>query len=203
MAPTSTIDRDTQAVIDILRAAIAGSGLRQYAFAKATGTSPSRLSAYLHGTTAPSATYLVKAQRIGAALARAREENIPTSIDAAESLKKALETASRASGVLRHALEARDRLRDTLQHRPHLADAWDAKAPSLGEREWDTLFAAIVEHEFAAAGRPAPAWATVAPLEQEWIPTRGRRSEEEVRSSTPEWLRGKGILLAEADLVTA
>ncbi len=203
MPPSATLDRDTRAVVDVLRAAITGSGLTQHAFAKATGTSPSRLSAYLHGTTAPSAVYLMKAQRIGAGLARAREENVPTSIDAAASLRNALETARRPSAALRFALEARDRLRDTLVHRPHLLDAWDAKAPSLGQREWDTLFAALVEHEFAITGRPAPPWAAAPPLEHEWIPAQGRRSEDEVRRSTPDWLRAKGILVAEADLVTA
>lgn len=203
MATDAALDRDTQAVVDALRTAVKESGLPQYAFAKATGTSPSRLSAYLTGTTAPSAAYLMKAQRIGRALAQAREENIPTSIDAAASVSNALKTARRPSGVLRYVLEARDRLRDILEHRPHLADAWDAKAPSLGQSEWDTLFAAVVEHEFTVAGRPTPRWARAEPLEHEWIPARGRRSEDQVRDCTPGWLREKGILLAEADLGTA
>lgn len=202
MASTATFDRDTQAVVDALRAAIKASGLPQYAFARATGTSPSRLSAYLHGTTAPSATYLMKAQRIGNALAKAHAEHVPTPLDAAASLRSALETAKRPSSVLRYALETRDRLRDTLEHRPHLADAWDARA-TIDQPEWDALFAAIVEHEFTAAGRPAPEWSNRPPLEREWIVAKGRRSEDEIRSCTPAWLRSKGILLAEADLATA
>lgn len=202
MASNTPLDHDTQAVVDALGAAIKSSGLPQYAFAKATGTSPSRLSSYLHGTTAPSAIYLMKAQRIGNALAEARAEQVPTPLDAAASLNHALKTATRPSGVLRYALEARDRLRDTLAHRPHLADAWHAKA-TIGQPEWDALFAAIIEHEFTVAGRPAPQWSKRPPLEQEWIPAKGRRSEDEIRSTTPEWLRSKGILLAEADLVTA
>lgn len=202
MTAERTLDADQRAVVDALRAAIEASGLTQRDFAKAVGTSPSRLSAYLHGDTAPSAPLLMKCQRIGGALCAARNENIPTPIDCAASLRCALETSSRPSGVLRFALEARDRLRDTLENRPHLADAWDAKA-TIGERHWDTLFAAIVEHEFKAVGRPAPAWAQTEPLDEEWIPAKGRQSEDEIRGTTPSWLADKKIFLAESALAVA
>ncbi|HTW16643.1 MAG TPA: helix-turn-helix transcriptional regulator [Nocardioides sp.] len=202
MTSERALDADQQAVVDALRAAISSSGLTQRDFARAIGTSPSRMSAYLHGDTAPSAPLLMKCQRIGNALCAAREENIPSPLDCAASLRCSLETAQRASGVLRFALEARDRLRDTLENRPHLADAWDAKA-TIGEKRWDTLFAALVEHEFTTAGRPAPSWAHVEPLEEEWIPAKGRQSEDEIRETTPSWLADKGILLAESALAVA
>lgn len=202
MTADRTLDADQQAVVDALRAAIAASGLTQRDFAKAIGTSPSRLSAYLHGDTAPSAPLLMKCQRIGSALCAAHDENIPTPVDCAASLRCALETSTRPSGVLRIALEARDRLRDTLQNRPHLIEAWDARA-TVGEKHWDTLFAAIVEHEFDAAGRPAPAWTQSEPLDKEWIPARGRQSEDEVRQATPPWLSAKKILLADSALAVA
>lgn len=200
--PSRTLDADQRAVVDALRAAIESSGLTQRDFAKAIGTSPSRLSAYLHGDTAPSATLLMKCQRIGAALANAHSQHIPTSLDAAESLRRALQTERRASGVLRLLLEARDRLRDTLENRPNLADAWDAKA-TTGDKNWDTLFAAIIEHEFSAAGRPAPTWSHPEALPEEWCPAQGRLSEDEVRALTPEWLRSRKILLAEPALAVA
>lgn len=202
MTAERTLDADQQAVVDALRTAINSSGLTQRDFARAIGTSPSRLSAYLHGDTAPSAPLLMKCQRIGNALCAAREENIPTSLDCAASLRRALETAKRPSGVLRFALEARDRLRDTLENRPHLADAWDAKA-TIGEKHWDTLFAAIVEHEFRSAGRHAPSWAHAEPLDEEWIPAKGRQNEDEIREATPSWLADKRILLAESALAVA
>ena len=196
------LDADQRAVSDALRAAIESSGLTQKDFAKAIGTSPSRLSAYLHGDTAPSATLLMKCQRIGSALARARTEHIPTSLDAATSLRKALQAERRPSGVLRLLLEARDRLRDTLENRPNLADAWHAKA-STGDKQWDTLFAAIVEHEFADAGRPAPLWSHPEALSEEWFPARGRLSEDEVRNLTPDWLSSRKIFLAAPALAVA
>jgi transcriptional regulator with XRE-family HTH domain len=202
MTAIRTLDADQQAVVDTLRAAIEASGLTQHAFAKAVGTSPSRLSAYLHGDTAPSATLLMKFQRIGNALRAARDESIPTPLDCAISLRHALDTAKRPSGVLRFALEARDRLRDTLENRPHLIDAWDAK-PTVGEKNWDTLFAAIVEHEFTEAGRCAPSWAHAEPLAEEWIPAKGRDDEDQIRNATPNWLAAKNILLAQSALTVA
>lgn len=202
MSATRSLDADQQAVVRALRAAIEASGLTQHDFAKAVGTSPSRLSAYLHGNTAPSATLLMKFQRIGNALAAARKESVPTPLDCADSLRQALATAKRPSSVLRYAIEARDRLRDTLENRPHLLDAWDAK-PTVGEKQWDTLFATLVEHEFDEAGRPAPPWAHSEPLEEEWMPAMGRDEETQVRETTPRWLGAKNILLAESALAVA
>lgn len=202
MPATRTLDADQESVIDALRAAIKASDLTQHAFAKAVGTSPSRLSAYLHGDTAPSATLLMKFQRIGNALHAAHLEFIPTPLDCALSLRQALDAAKRPSGVLRIALEARDRLRDTLENRPHLLDAWDAR-PTVGDERWDTLFAAIVEHEFTQAGRNAPAWAHSERLEEEWMPAKGRLDEDQVRAATPDWLAVKNIRLAESALAVA
>lgn len=200
---TGRLDQDRQAVVDRLRAAIASSGLTQKEFAKAIGTSPSRLSAYLHGDTTPAATLLMRAQRIGASLSAARAESVPTPTDAATSLRRALAAGQRPSNVLRLAIETRDRLRDTLENRPHLADAWDAQ-PSTGDKHWDTLFAAIVEREFTNAHRAAPAWTSrCGPLDAEWFPARGRQGEEEIRSQTPLWLRSKNILLSELALSVA
>ena len=83
-----------------------------------------------------------------------------------------------------------------------LGHAWDAKA-TVGEKHWDTLFAAIVEHEFTAAGRPAPSWSHAEPLDEEWIPAKGRLDDSQVRKETPNWLAAKNILLAESALAVA
>ncbi len=48
-----------------VRAAIAASGLTAAAFAAAIGTSPSRLSTYAAGRVVPSATLLVRIERVG------------------------------------------------------------------------------------------------------------------------------------------
>ncbi|QYJ03109.1 helix-turn-helix transcriptional regulator [Nocardioides panacisoli] len=202
VAGVSELDVDQRAVVESLRAAVRASGLTQQDFARAVGTSPSRLSAYLHGDTAPSARLLVKFQRIGTALHAARQEGVPTALDAGTSLRRALEVSTRPSGVLRFALEARDRLRDTLENRPHLIDAWDAK-PMVGEERWGTLLAVLVAHEFTAAGRSAPWWTSVDPLAVAWFPARGRLSEGQVREVTPEWLAVANIWLAASALEVA
>lgn len=196
------LDQDALAVIDVIRASVRISGVTQRDFAGAVGTSPSRLSAYIHGETAPSAALMLRCQRIGEALGAARAESVPTSLDAAASVRTALAAHGRPSGVLRMVLEGRDRLRDTLQHRPHLADAWAARA-LVGDERWDTLLAALVEHEFEATGRPAPAWTRTEPLDEEWLPAPGRLGVEAVRRQTPPWLAEKRILLAESALQVA
>ena len=58
------MNQDTQAVIERLDAAVATSGLSLRRFAHALGTSPSRLSSYRTGRVAPSAAFLLRAERI-------------------------------------------------------------------------------------------------------------------------------------------
>ncbi|GAA4814703.1 hypothetical protein [Tomitella cavernea] len=53
------------------------------AFARALGTSPSRMSTYLRGTVTPSAAVLVKAELIAESAARRREAVRPSSAPAA------------------------------------------------------------------------------------------------------------------------
>lgn len=198
----TAFDADDLTVIDELRAALAASGMTQFAFAEALGTSPSRFSAYLNGKTMPSARLLIRARRIGAALRRAREERVPTAFECAASLRTSLENAERPGRTLRLVSETRDRLRDTLENRPYLASAWAAKA-STGDERWDALFTAIVEHEFARAGQAAPNWSKRAPLTESWLPAAGFRTAEETRERTPEWLQERGIFIAAEDLAAA
>lgn len=200
---TATIcDVDRRAVIEELRGAIAASGLPQYRFAEAIGTSAPRLSTYLSGATSPSAALLMKAGRLGRAFGAARAERVPTPLDASTSLRRAVTDGARPGEILRLVLEVRDRLRDTLTRRPHLVDVWDARV-STGDRRWDTLVAAIVEDECERHGRPVPPWTAAPALAEEWMPAPGRFDEDQVRHRTPAWLVRKNILIAEDALGTA
>ena len=195
------MDQDTQAVTERLGAAVATSGLSMRQFAHALGTSPSRYSSYRSGKVAPSAAFLLRAERIAEALAQARRDNIPTAIDAIDSIRRA---ASKGDDDWTYALalEARDRLRDILRHRKPLAGAWEAQPPSTVENRWKTLVAAFVNHEFLEAGLPAPRWAAAPRLTSEWILDTPRLSDDEVKGQTPGWLAERNIFIAEKDLVT-
>ncbi|MFT3942747.1 MAG: helix-turn-helix transcriptional regulator [Ancrocorticia sp.] len=58
---------ERQEVMDELASCVARSGLTQAEFAERTGTSASRLSAYLSGKTEPRASYLVRARNVATA----------------------------------------------------------------------------------------------------------------------------------------
>ena len=102
------MDQDTQAVIERLTDALATSGLSLRRFAHALGTSPSRFSAYRSGQTAPSAAFLLRAERIAAALSEARRDKIPSSIDAIDALRRAAKRGDE-DWTYALALELRDR----------------------------------------------------------------------------------------------
>ncbi len=195
------MDQDTQAVSERLGAAVAKSGLSMRQFAHALGTSPSRFSSYRSGKVAPAAAFLLRAERTANALGQARRDNIPTVIDAIDSIRRA---ASKGDDDWTYALclEARDRLRDILRRRKSLAAAWEAQPPSTVEDRWKTLVAALVSHEFVEAGLPAPRWAAAVKLNREWVLDTPRLSDDEIRLQTPEWLAERNIFIAEKDLVT-
>lgn len=195
------MDQDVQAVIDRLNDALRKSGLSLRQFAHALGTSPSRFSAYRSGRTAPSASFLLRAERIADALCRARRGGIPTSIDAIESLRRA---ASRGDEDWTYALalELRDRLREILRRHKDLAAAWEAQPPAV-EGRWKALAAAFISHEFDEAGLPAPRWTDSARLNTEWVLDTPRLTDAEIKAQTPKWLADRNIYIAEKDLVTA
>jgi transcriptional regulator with XRE-family HTH domain len=208
--PAAAIDQDTQTVIDALNAAQQTSGLDQASFARALGTSPSRYSTYRTGTTAPSAAFLMRAVRIGAALAEARRAGVPSSLGAADSIRAALRPTDPPDDdgeadlwAFTLVLEARDRVVDTITHHPGLVGCWDAVA-STGDARWDALLAAVVGQAFTAAGLPAPRWTTVERrLDIAWMPVDSLRfSPEQVRDHTPTWLADRNIFVADTDLTT-
>lgn len=194
-------DQDAQAVIDRLNDALGKSGLSLRQFARALGTSPSRFSAYRSGQTAPSAPFLLRAERIAEALSRARRDGIPTSIDAIDSLHRAANRGDE-DWTYALALELRDRLHDILRRHKDVAAAWEAQPPAI-ESRWMALAAAFVSHEFVEAGLPAPRWTDSARLNTDWVLDTPRLSEAEIKAQTPEWLAERNIYIAEKDLVTA
>ena len=194
-------NQDTQAVIERLDAAVAASGLSMRQFAHALGTSPSRLSSYRTGRVAPSAAFLLRAERIANALRQARRDSVPTLLDAMESIRRA-DSASDDDWTYALALEARDRLRDTLRRHGSLAATWEVQPPSNVADRWRTLVAAFVSHEFVEAGLPAPPWTDAPKLATEWVLDTPRLSETEIKRQTPDWLAERNIYIAEKDLVT-
>ena len=195
------LDQDTRAVIARIDEAVAKSGLSMRQFAHALGTSASRFSSYRSGKVAPSAAFLLRAERIADALAQARRENVPTALDAIDSLRRAA-GKSDDDWTYALALEARDRLHEILRRRKSLAAAWEAQPPSTLDNRWRTLIAAFVSHEFDEAGLPAPRWTASAKLDHEWVLDTPRLSDDEVREQTPDWLAERNIFIAAKDLVT-
>lgn len=195
------MDQDTQAVVDRLNDALSRSGLSLRQFARALGTSPARFSAYRTGTTAPSAAFLLRAERIADALGHARQANVPSSIDAIASLRRAAD-AGDEDWTYALALEIRDRIRDILRRHTDLAAAWEAQPPPIEER-WKALAAAFVSHEFDTAGLPAPTWTRDARLEKAWVLDTPRLSEKQIKDQTPDWLADRNIFIAAKDLATA
>lgn len=195
------IDQDTRAVIDRLDAAVSTSGLSLRRFAHALGTSPSRLSSYCTGRVAPSAAFLLRAERIADALRQARRDNVPTILDATDAVRRA---DSRGDGDWTYALalEARDRLRDILDHHRSHAETWEIQPPANLAHRWTTLVAAFVSHEFTEAGLPVPPWTAGLRLDTEWVLDTPRVSEAEIKRQTPDWLVERNIFIAEKDLVT-
>jgi transcriptional regulator with XRE-family HTH domain len=195
------MDQDTRAVTERLDTAVARSGLSMRQFAHALGTSPSRFSSYRSGKVAPSAPFLLRAERIADALARARRDNVPTAIDAVDSIRRAARKGNE-DWTYALTLEARDRLRDILRRRKDLAGSWEAQPPSNVDERWKALLAAFVSHEFDDAGLPIPRWAAAMRLDQAWILDTPRLSDDEIKRQTPDWLADRNIFIAEKDLVT-
>lgn len=195
------IDRDTQEIIDRLDAAVAASGLSMRQFAGGLGTSPSRFSSYRTGRVAPSAAFLVRAERIADALQQARRDNVPTAIEAVESIGRAI-NAGDEDWTFALCLEARDRLRDILRRHESLAAAWEVQPSADLDDRWRTLLAAFVSHEFIEAGLAPPKWTDAPQLSTDWVLETPRLSECEIRRQTPDWLAERSIFIADKDLVT-
>jgi len=198
-----TLDPDTRAVTSMLRAALATSQMSQASFARALGTSASRFSTYLAGTTRPSGYLLLRAQRLARALEAADRQGLMTAPATASTLREQLH-AGDVAWAWRLLLQGRDHLRLMLSRQDdELLGSWEAAPAPTGSTGFDALLAALARHEFEAAGRPAPDWTKGQPLNQPWIPEHPFLTAERVIAQTPEWLRALNIFVPHRDLVTA
>lgn len=200
---TSSADVDTHAVIGLLRDALTLSGMSQASFARALGTSASRFSTYLSGTTRPSAHFCLRAQRLARALAAATSAGLMSAPATAVAMRDRLR-AGDSAWAWRMLLQGRDHLQLMLQEQEdHLVGSWEAEPASTGSLEFDALLAALTRHEFEAADRIAPGWACIDPLPQPWIPEHPFLSPDRAMAKTPAWLRDLNIFVPDRDLVTA
>jgi len=186
-------------VAGALRGSLNQSGLTQSDFARHLGTSATRLSTYLSGSTIPSAAIYLRALRLGAAFEHVRQQGLMTPDDAAEAVNRALVEGD-GDFALRMILQARDDLRAGGIEPDELRRVWDRRARLIEDDRFDTLFRVIVAHEF---GRHAPAWATGAHLDDDWIVSDPFRDADTIRALTPDWLAHARIFIAERGLVTA
>lgn len=200
------MNEDTQAVVDGLREALTDSGLTQFEFAAALGTSASRFSAYLAGKTTPSAALYLRSLRLAAGLKAARERGWMTPQSTTREIRQALGQGD-TLWALKMTLQGRDHLRELLRSHEGAAAAWTANPRTTGDLKWDALLAALTEHEFAAADREPPEWTQFEDrrlgAQDEWILPSLLLDVAEVRAATPSWLAEHGIYAAERDLVTA
>ena len=197
-----SFDVDKAFVMDRLQTAVRESGLTQAAFAKALGTSGSRLSTYLAGSTVPSAAFFVRACRLSHGLRVAAELHRMTPGRALEAAQIAL-IDGREMWALKMMLQGRDDLAAMLARGSAGADAWECDPGLLGAPAWDALFGALVCHEFQAAGRTLPPWAQAATAADQWVFPNPYFDRDEVRRRTPDWVTERGIYIAARDLVTA
>lgn len=201
----TSVDGDTREVIALLGSAVAASGLSQAGFARAMGTSASRLSTYLGGTTRPSAQFVVRARRLGAALDAARGRGLMSAPATAAAMREYMLVGD-VEWVWRMLLQGRDHLRLMLtegEGGKGLLDSWEAEPGSVGAMEWDALLAALTLHEFDQCGLEPPRWSNIEPLVDAWRPEHPFLDAARVQAQTPAWLRALNIYVPQRDLVTA
>ena len=193
------MDKDSQAVSDLLNRALTESGLSQAAFATALGTSASRFSTYRSGRTKPTAQFFLRAGRLAQALHAAREYRIMS----APATAAAIREASDEEWAWRMLLQGRDHLRLLLRRHDGSEAAWEAAPGTTGEPGFDTLLAVLTAHEFKAAGQDPPEWSKVEPLADPWIPEHPFLDPDEIIQQTPDYLARLNIFVPARDLVTA
>lgn len=198
-----SLDPDTRAVTALIRDAMTVSGLPQGTFARAMGTSASRFSTYLAGSTRPSAHFCLRAQRLSRSLEAAADAGLMSAPLTADALRQQLR-ADRREWAWRMLLQGRDHLRLMLSKQvDDLLGSWEAAPTSTGSVEYDTLLAALTRHEFEASGRTAPDWTNLEPLPAPWVPDHPFLSRERAIAKTPDWLKELNIFVPGRDLVTA
>ena len=193
---------DEASVMTGLHEALKKSGLTQAGLARALGTSASRLSTYLSGSTAPSATFFLRAGRLAHGLEQADRLRRMTPASTAAAVRASLDEGD-AGWAMRMVMQGRDDLRAMLGEGSAGADAWECDPGLLGRPAWDALLSALVAHEFARAGRGEPRWTQGGAGTGTWVFASPYYDEDEVRRRTPGWLADRGVYLVARDLVTA
>ena len=193
------MDKDSQAVIEMLNRALAESGLSQAAFATALGTSASRFSTYRSGKTKPTAQFFVRAGRLARALHAAREYRIMT----APATATAIREASDEEWAWRMLLQGRDHLRLLLNRHDGSEAAWEAAPGPTGQAGFDALLAVLTAHEFETAGEEPPEWTKNKALPDPWVPEHPFLDRNEIIEQTPDYLAQANIFIPARDLVTA
>lgn len=188
-------------VAEELRLALTRSQLTQAAFAAALGTSQPRLSTYLSSKVSPSAEFFVRAQRLGQALEGLRRLHLLSTPTLGLALRAALDDGDRG-WAFRLLMQGRDHLRLVLRSDPNLIAGWLAASPSTGFKEWDTLTAVVIGHEFTSAGLDAPTWTQRDALAAPWVVASRLLPPQEARAATPAWLAALNIFIPERDLAT-
>lgn len=186
-------------IAEAMRRSLAQSSLSQAAYARAIGTSPARLHAYLTGETIPNAAIYLRALRLGEALEDARERGLMTPDETADIVNKSLKEG-RETWALRMILQARDDLRLAATEAPQVRDAWRTRAKAIKDERFDVLFRTIIAEEF---GETIPEWTANAKLADEWVLPDPFRDEATIKRQTPEWLAKARIYIAERGLATA
>jgi transcriptional regulator with XRE-family HTH domain len=193
------MDKDSQAVTDLLNDALTESGLSQAAFATALGTSASRFSTYRSGKTKPTAQFFLRARRIAHALHTAREYRIMSAPATATAIREATDD----DWAWRMLLQGRDHLRLLLHRHDGSEAAWEAAPSTTGHPGFDTLLAALTAHEFKAAGETPPEWTRDKTLPTPWIPSHPFLTQDEIINQTPDYLAEANVFVPTRDLVTA
>lgn len=186
-------------IASALRASIQQSGLTQAEFARSVGTSSARMSTYLSGKTVPSAAIYLRAVRWGRSLQAAQQQGLLTPDVTADATNRALADGDEDFSI-RLILQSRDDLRVAAIDPIDIRSAWRHRAHAINDPRFDTLFRAIIAHEF---GDDAPTWSMGARLTKDWVADDPFRSEEIVREQTPSWLASARIYIAERGLATA
>jgi hypothetical protein len=90
-----------------------------------------------------------------------------------------------------------------LQNDDPASDAWLLRSREISDPRFETLLAALVEHEFEKRGSPRiPEWTRTLTLRKPWLHPNLRRGAAWTRQNTPQWLADRGIYISEHDLTT-
>jgi len=187
--------REREEVRSAMRESVDRSGLTQAEFARAIGTSATRLSTYLSGATIPSAAMYLRTVRLGPAIELAIRHELMAPDRATAAIDTALATGEEDYAI-RMVLQSRDDLRANPDARP----AWSYRTTTASSHTLDALLRAVIEQEFAD---DPPAWTAADPLPEDWLPEDPFRSSDQVRSQTPQWLARHRIFIADRALQTA